>query len=543
MSKLIPGMLQQALDPVYATGVGPCQFGAVRKRGTAAASLALRAFIDLCARMERSCFVLFIDLSKAFDHAIREVVTGWMSSACGMPRESKVQLLVRLGMPSETASEVVDWIDRSGGLLRQLGVPAQTVRLVSSLHDGAWFRLPRDDQLVVSVSGGRQGCKLGALIFNLIYSVALERVRKQAVVLGATLRLKVASSRPFWSAAPPARVVTELGAPFDHELFEVTYVDDEAIKIVASSPRVLCELVPVFMQAPASIFSYFGFKVNWSPGKTECFLTLRGRGSEVLRRKVSAQGGIRLLPGSGPPLLRVVSSYKHLGSVLDPSGSGAPDVPNRVQAAGAAYSPIARQVFGCNAISRAARLHLYFSLVISRLSYNVHVWGIHQASHVHQFERHLHERLEAHFLIVAGSTLGMASSPMLLCVSPSGSPRSNACSCERGCSLLPTSRATVPSTLVPCSAPASVAPPPLGRLVDRGLADHALVPWSQAAGTGRPPRAGRRVGLLHVRLPSSVACSCESRAPHYYALRLALWQAACEACLHCHLDPCLHRVP
>ena len=71
-----------------------------------------------------------------------------------------------------------------------------------------------------------------------------------------------------------------------------------------------------------------------------------------------------------------MSSYKHLGSVLDPSGSGAPDVPNRVQAAGAAYSPIARKVFGCNAISRAARLHLYFSLVISRLSYNVHVWSV-----------------------------------------------------------------------------------------------------------------------------------------------------------------------
>ena len=37
--------LQQNLEETYVEGVGPCQFGAVKYRGTAMASLFLRAFI------------------------------------------------------------------------------------------------------------------------------------------------------------------------------------------------------------------------------------------------------------------------------------------------------------------------------------------------------------------------------------------------------------------------------------------------------------------------------------------------------------------
>ena len=45
------------------------------------------------------------------------------------------------------------------------------------------------------------------------------------------------------------------------------------------------------------------------------------------------------------PGLRVVETYKHLGSILEDSGSAAPDVAHRVSSAMAAYAPLARKVF------------------------------------------------------------------------------------------------------------------------------------------------------------------------------------------------------
>ena len=159
-------------------------------------------------------------------------------------------------------------------------------------------------------------------------------------------------------------------------MFEVTYVDDEASFVAATSARTLVASIPVFMKCLCEAFDYFGFHINWGPGKTECFLSLRGKHSADERRKVAAAGNCIHLPLiSDVPGLRVVSVYKHLGSILEDSGSAAPDVPHRVSSAMAAYVPLARKVFGALAISRKVRLHLFTSLVMSRLIYNVHTWS------------------------------------------------------------------------------------------------------------------------------------------------------------------------
>eukprot|EP00973_Karenia_brevis_P006717 913407-Karenia_brevis.AAC.1 len=148
LSKILTALLQRHLDKVYTDTVGHCQFGAVKYRGTALASLMLRAFIDLCVMRAFSYFILFIDLSKAYDYAVREVVTGWMRSQGNSTAEEKQALLVKLGVPDDVALEIVQWIDATGGLLGQLGVDAKVHSLVNCVHDGAWFRLPDDSKFL-----------------------------------------------------------------------------------------------------------------------------------------------------------------------------------------------------------------------------------------------------------------------------------------------------------------------------------------------------------------------------------------------------------
>jgi hypothetical protein len=326
-------------------------------------------------------FVLFIDLSKAFDYAIREVVMGWMPSMREQSMQIKRDHLQKLGVLHEHSLELANWINDTGGLLCGAGVDAAVTDLVASLHAGSWFQLPNDDSYIVSIAGGRQGCKLGALVFNAIYSVALARVKAELSRLDAMLYVKRKQTEPFWTGEGAqfsfdSACITD--PEFEH-VVEVTYVDDEAIHVAATSPKILMCAIPVLMRNLCQTFRYFGFKINWKPGKTECFLKFRGKHSEAQRKKLTLQDGQCLLPlpsECGHPHLRVVRRYVHLGSGLDDLCSPAPDVQIRTTSAMSAFSPISKKVFGNISVTRNVRLRLFHSLVLSRLLYNVQTWSV-----------------------------------------------------------------------------------------------------------------------------------------------------------------------
>ncbi len=55
-------------------------FGAVKHRGTDMATHLIRSAIDTAKLLELRVSVLFVDLVKAFDKVIRQLVFGWGSS-------------------------------------------------------------------------------------------------------------------------------------------------------------------------------------------------------------------------------------------------------------------------------------------------------------------------------------------------------------------------------------------------------------------------------------------------------------------------------
>lgn len=97
---------------------------------------------------------------------------------------------------------------------------------------------------------------------------------------------------------------------------EVTYVDDEALLITSTSPSTLVRGAPRIAETICDIFCSLGMVVNWDPGKTEAFLSLRGKRSAVLISEVWAAEvpGISIDPKCGAERLRLVHEYKHLGS-------------------------------------------------------------------------------------------------------------------------------------------------------------------------------------------------------------------------------------
>ena len=353
----------------YTDQVGSNQYGAVSGRGTATASLAVRCFMDMCMLLGLSCFVLFLDLTKAFDLAVRELVLGWAHSLPADTR-SRRQHLLKVGIPDEFADEVLEWIESNWSLLATMGVPSNVIGTANSLHTSSWFRMV-DSSLLVTCAGGRQGCKLGALIFNLLYSMALRRVKAALIAEGVVLHVRVPDGY-FDLRGCETSFSNGEGVP----VVEVTYVDDQAFLLGATSAKLLMQAIQLLLTHLVNIFRSFGLCINWKPGKTEGFVTFRGKGSALTKQKLygECKAQIALPPGCDATSLRIVHEYVHLGSILQADCNQTADVKRRLSKACAAYAPLASKVYGSWKYSVRLRLSLAASLVFSRLLYNVHVW-------------------------------------------------------------------------------------------------------------------------------------------------------------------------
>ena len=114
-SKALTGMIKEKLDAEYEKRMPSTQFGAVSKRGADQASHIVRTAIDVAARWNFSIVVLFLDLVKAFDRVIRELVYGWGPT----PPVDKVAFLKTRGVSERAAAWIIDYLEVHGNLLAQ----------------------------------------------------------------------------------------------------------------------------------------------------------------------------------------------------------------------------------------------------------------------------------------------------------------------------------------------------------------------------------------------------------------------------------------
>ena len=240
----------------------------------------------------------------------------------------------------------------------------------------------------------------------MVYSVALRRVTAALAERGIVTRITTSGAGPFWGGAQSEwHWGSDHGVPF----VEITYVDDEAIMIASRSPAALKAAYRLLLDILCRTFAEFGFVINWGEGKTECFVRFRGKRAAEHSRTLAVQPArihrptmgfqparihrprmdFQLAAGRSIPLpagapgnagarqrLRVVESYKHLGSAVDPDNRVIQDAALRTRKAMAAYAPLAVCLFGARAVSRRLRLNFAGSLVFSRLLYNVAAWPV-----------------------------------------------------------------------------------------------------------------------------------------------------------------------
>ena len=328
VAKVLTFLAQQHLNDAYVKQVGGNQFGAVARRGTSLAILALRCFLDMCMCLGLSAMVLFVDLSKAFDYAIREIALGFLE---GAPSDSAGQLqhFSDLGLDADVCAALVELISENTSIFEQLHVCSEAMEVARSMHTGVWFTLPGDEEALVSGCGGRQGCKLGALLFNMIYSVALRRVSRELLVAGVVLHLPRRDGAPWRPACSSAPSWSSRAAVNDDLLLvvELTYVDDEALMLAAKSPAALMLAQELLLRHLCAVFRMMGFVINWKAGKSECFLIFRGkRAAEHTEKYRPGRSHVPLPENAGADKLRAVDVYKYLGSQVASDNNIVPDL-------------------------------------------------------------------------------------------------------------------------------------------------------------------------------------------------------------------------
>ena len=147
-----------------------------------------------------SAFCLFVDLEQAFDTIVREVVFGWPGDhdLNKTSRDEKVNHLCAIGVAPGVADMITEHVMQKGTVLQRWGVPNDAQRALNSLHTSSWFRVGDRASAVVTALGGRQGCKLGGLIFGAVYEDCMQAVRAQAGAANLIAKVPRASA-PFWA--------------------------------------------------------------------------------------------------------------------------------------------------------------------------------------------------------------------------------------------------------------------------------------------------------------------------------------------------------
>ena len=364
MGKGLASILKCDCDEHYNANIPECQHGAVSGKSTDFAHHFILSCIDLAVAFALCICVLFVDLSKAYDGVVRELLMG-IPQNVHHDWESVKSYFASIGIPEDVSKYIFEYLQDHGAVLQQWGVSEKTINLINALHSGAWFQYGECKDYVLTTLGGRQGCKLGGLVFNGVYAIPLRMLEDELKEQGIALRVR--RSRDIFSARAGADLTSA------QDILDVAFVDDLAVVIFARSPRILMESTQRLVRILVRLCSLFKFVVNWDRGKTEAFMSLRGKHSTAVYSSMRHGDKYGIQFDDLGKFLHVVSKYKHLGSETDIKGSNMPYVKQRCSSAMSAYAPISTRVFGCEELELHLRKSFCSSLVLSRLLFNAHV--------------------------------------------------------------------------------------------------------------------------------------------------------------------------
>ena len=299
------------------------QCGFRQNRGTVDMIFAARQIQEKCKEQNKDLYILFVDLTKAFD----------------------------------TVSRIGLW-----NILPRLGVPPKMMKMIQCFHDGMKARLvngDEDDEFPVS-NGVKQGCVLAPTLFSFLFSMMLLSAFRSS---DPGVEITYRSDGGLFNINR-LKAKTKITKAIIRDLL---YADDCAI--AAHSEGDLQSLTDSLSEATKR----FGLTISIK--KTEVlFQPAKDSAASIPEIKIDGQ------------VLNTVDSFTYLGSNISASGTLDKEISNRIAKASASFGRLYKRVWRNKGLKLETKCTVYRAVVLTALLYGCESWTLY-SRHIKSLEQ------------------------------------------------------------------------------------------------------------------------------------------------------------
>ena len=331
--KIMAKIIQARLSRIAESILTESQCGFRRNRSTIDMIFSVRQVQEKAIEQYRDLYIVFIDFRKAFDTVDRELL--WK-------------------------------------VLRAFGCPEHLVDMVRLFHDGAEGRVAvagRESEKFNITHGTKQGCVLAPTLFSLFLTVVL---LKMSMEIENGVHITTRSYGKLFNLAR-LRAKTKTRKELVTELL---FADDTAL--IAHDEAQMQRMVTVFAEAAQRV----GLQINTQ--KTEVLYQPAPQRSNAEEPEITVGGSV----------LKVVKSFKYLGSTVTDDNKADKEISNRIQNACASFGKLSTRLWNRSGIKLETKCKVYKAMVLPALVYSAETYTLYR-DHIRKLEavqqRHLRQ--------------------------------------------------------------------------------------------------------------------------------------------------------
>ena len=363
--------MRKGLADIWTQSDDLIQMGGRKGCSTDIAHHFLHAHLSWARANSISCGLLFVDLQAAFYSILRS------SLFEGEFHDDMICFAMRqLGITPGEWHEIKDCVSSDNATE---GLDAHRVGVLRDMFSGTHFSMHGSTGNIVTTRGTRPGDPVADILFNMAFRL---------VVVDARRNILQTTNMQCLGSPLTADDVTAVASVPRTAFAEITFVDDIAYAIHSDSPSGLVSNLQVIASCLHDAAAARGLCINYQAGKTEAVLKLAGTGSKAVKHRVWHEcGGILpIVTEHGAKNLKIVHSYKHLGSYVQDHAVIHKDLRYRNAQAKKAYGQLSRQFYCKKNVGTHTKSSVFAALVMSRHCYNVHTWAWATEDDFHQWE-------------------------------------------------------------------------------------------------------------------------------------------------------------
>ena len=268
----------------------------------------------------------------------------------------------RLGV---TPDDIRNLLDCAHSDVATAGLSRHVEVLLIDLFRGTHFELDGLPEVALTSRGTRPGDPVGDILFNLLMVILMKDI---------TTDLRTTTSLTWLGRCQPIADVSIFEEVPTASFCELAFVDDLAVLLRTDTIEQLWPAAALALSTVFQVAAKRGLMLNMDKGKTELLCALVGPGSKQAKKRLAASDfEIPIEIDSGTHRLRVVRTYKHLGGWVHDDAQPRHALRARATSAKQAWGPLLRPFFSKKVVSATTKVQVLNSLVLSRLTYNVHV--------------------------------------------------------------------------------------------------------------------------------------------------------------------------